>query len=76
MHFNITLTDCLLQLRKGNKDPSPVVQISIQDTTKESKVWQTVNMFVLKQIQQKRSIKYLPPLPPPILPSPADVLWD
>lgn len=25
-------------MRKGNKDPSPMVQISIQDTTRESKV--------------------------------------
>lgn len=28
----------ILQMRKGNKDPSPMVQISIQDATKESKV--------------------------------------
>lgn len=28
----------MLQMRKGNKDPSPMVQISVQDTTKESKV--------------------------------------
>ncbi|XP_026188836.1 extended synaptotagmin-1 [Mastacembelus armatus] len=27
-----------LPMRKGNKDPSPMVQISIQDTTKESKI--------------------------------------
>lgn len=25
-------------MRKGNKDPSPMVQISIEDTTRESKV--------------------------------------
>ncbi|XP_062247709.1 extended synaptotagmin-1 [Platichthys flesus] len=27
-----------LPMRKGNKDPSPIVQVSIQDTTKESKI--------------------------------------
>ena len=28
----------LMQMKKGNKDPSPMVQLSVQDTTKESKV--------------------------------------
>lgn len=25
-------------MKKGNKDPSPMVQLSVEDTTKESKV--------------------------------------
>ncbi|XP_029012811.1 extended synaptotagmin-1 [Betta splendens] len=45
-----------LPLRKGNKDPSPVVQISIQDTTKESKtcygtnhpVWEDAFTFFIQ----------------------------
>uniref|UniRef100_A0A8C9R5Z2 Extended synaptotagmin 1 n=1 Tax=Scleropages formosus TaxID=113540 RepID=A0A8C9R5Z2_SCLFO len=28
---------CVFQLKKGNKDPNPMVQLSVQDTTKESK---------------------------------------
>lgn len=27
-----------IQMKKGNKDPSPLVQLSVQDTTKESRV--------------------------------------
>ncbi|XP_037540403.1 extended synaptotagmin-1 [Nematolebias whitei] len=45
-----------LPMRKGNKDPSPVVQISIQDTTKESKtcygtngpVWEDAFTFFIQ----------------------------
>ncbi|XP_027002943.2 extended synaptotagmin-1 [Tachysurus fulvidraco] len=33
-----------LPMKKGNKDPSPVVQLSVQDITRESKTsWNTVN---------------------------------
>uniref|UniRef100_A0A3B4WTY7 Extended synaptotagmin 1 n=1 Tax=Seriola lalandi dorsalis TaxID=1841481 RepID=A0A3B4WTY7_SERLL len=45
-----------LPMRKGNKDPSPMVQISIQDTTKESKtcygtnspVWEDAFTFFIQ----------------------------
>uniref|UniRef100_A0A672I0G2 Extended synaptotagmin-like protein 1a n=1 Tax=Salarias fasciatus TaxID=181472 RepID=A0A672I0G2_SALFA len=45
-----------LPMRKGNKDPSPLVQISIQDTTKESKtcygtnspVWEDAFTFFIQ----------------------------
>uniref|UniRef100_A0A3P8V7M8 Extended synaptotagmin 1 n=1 Tax=Cynoglossus semilaevis TaxID=244447 RepID=A0A3P8V7M8_CYNSE len=50
-----------LPLRKGNKDPSPVVQISIQDTTKESKtcygtnspVWEEAFTFFIQDPQKQ-----------------------
>uniref|UniRef100_A0A671VJD4 Extended synaptotagmin 1 n=1 Tax=Sparus aurata TaxID=8175 RepID=A0A671VJD4_SPAAU len=46
----------ILQMRKGNKDPSPMVQISIQDATKESKtcygtnapVWEDAFTFFIQ----------------------------
>uniref|UniRef100_A0A3Q1JP29 Uncharacterized protein n=1 Tax=Anabas testudineus TaxID=64144 RepID=A0A3Q1JP29_ANATE len=45
-----------LPMRKGNKDPSPIVQISVQDTTKESKtcygtnnpVWEDAFTFFIQ----------------------------
>uniref|UniRef100_A0A3P9Q9H2 Extended synaptotagmin 1 n=1 Tax=Poecilia reticulata TaxID=8081 RepID=A0A3P9Q9H2_POERE len=45
-----------LPMRKGNKDPSPMVQISVQDTTKESKtcygtnspVWEDAFTFFIQ----------------------------
>uniref|UniRef100_A0A3Q0S8X6 Extended synaptotagmin 1 n=1 Tax=Amphilophus citrinellus TaxID=61819 RepID=A0A3Q0S8X6_AMPCI len=52
-----------LPMRKGNKDPSPLVQISVQDTTKESKtcygtanpVWEDAFTFFI-QDPRKRDI--------------------
>ncbi|XP_058499718.1 extended synaptotagmin-1 [Solea solea] len=38
-----------LPMRKGNKDPSPIVQISIQDTTKESKTCYGTNSPVWEE---------------------------
>uniref|UniRef100_A0A8D3BW74 Extended synaptotagmin-like protein 1a n=1 Tax=Scophthalmus maximus TaxID=52904 RepID=A0A8D3BW74_SCOMX len=54
-----------LPMRKGNKDPSPIVQISIQDTTKESKtcygtnspVWEDAFTFFI-QDPRKQDIDF------------------
>uniref|UniRef100_A0A672MQY1 Extended synaptotagmin-1-like n=1 Tax=Sinocyclocheilus grahami TaxID=75366 RepID=A0A672MQY1_SINGR len=33
-----------VQMKKGNKDPNPIVQISVQDVTRDSRIcWNTVN---------------------------------
>lgn len=34
----VTSESYILQLKKGNKEPNPMVQLSIQDVTRESKV--------------------------------------
>uniref|UniRef100_A0AAR2K8C1 Extended synaptotagmin-like protein 1a n=1 Tax=Pygocentrus nattereri TaxID=42514 RepID=A0AAR2K8C1_PYGNA len=46
----------LMQMKKGNKDPSPMVQLSVQDTTKESRtvygtnnpVWEDAFTFFIQ----------------------------
>lgn len=38
----------LFKMRKGNKDPSPMVQISIQDTTRESRVRRRLCLSISK----------------------------
>lgn len=53
-------------MRKGNKDPSPVVQISIQDTTKESKVRIKLSLSLCEWNQNCEQIVF----------TSTDLLWD
>uniref|UniRef100_A0A8K9V4P6 Extended synaptotagmin-like protein 1a n=1 Tax=Oncorhynchus mykiss TaxID=8022 RepID=A0A8K9V4P6_ONCMY len=54
-----------LPMKKGNKDPSPMVQLSVEDTTKESK---NINPYPPLSTCQSYPHIFLPP-PPPLPPS-------
>uniref|UniRef100_A0A8C1DEF0 Extended synaptotagmin-like protein 1b n=1 Tax=Cyprinus carpio carpio TaxID=630221 RepID=A0A8C1DEF0_CYPCA len=43
-HMQTVLYLCRFQMKKGNKVPNPIVQISMQDVTRDSRIcWNTVN---------------------------------
>uniref|UniRef100_A0A2K5J8V4 Extended synaptotagmin-1 n=1 Tax=Colobus angolensis palliatus TaxID=336983 RepID=A0A2K5J8V4_COLAP len=65
-----------LPLKKGNKEPNPMVQLSIQDVTQESKavystncpVWEEAFRFFLQDPQsQELDVQHLVPLSQPLL---------
>ncbi|XP_006859477.1 PREDICTED: extended synaptotagmin-1 isoform X1 [Chrysochloris asiatica] len=45
----VTSKFCSLQLKKGNKEPNPVVQLSVQDVTQESKAVYSTNCPVWEE---------------------------
>uniref|UniRef100_A0A8C1K0S8 Extended synaptotagmin-like protein 1b n=1 Tax=Cyprinus carpio TaxID=7962 RepID=A0A8C1K0S8_CYPCA len=55
-----------LPMKKGNKDPNPIVQIAVQDVTRDSRVRRTPYFFHLFQVKDNDRVQVLGSLSIPV----------